>query len=305
MRPFLLLLLLLIFSLPGRAAMGAASAEEEARSCFSYRGEDGWPRHACISADSYSADVCDTIDRSARSAGLPPAFFARLIWQESRFDPNALSHAGAQGIAQFMPETGRLQGLTNAFNPAEALWRSARYLGKLRDRFGNLGLAAAAYNGGENRLSRFVAGSGYLPGETLDYVQIITGRPVTDWLDPAADDGDFALQADKPFREACIELADTSRIDDFTPITAQMQPWGIQVAEFFNPANTRRAFSRIQAAFPAVLGDEELMMVARRNPNFGRTLRYIAQVGRETRQAAEALCDDLRDAGGTCIVVRN
>src|SRR4051794_16456000 len=50
-------------------------------------------------------DVCTTLIDAARANDLPPAFLARLIWQESRFDPASVSRAGARGIAQFMPQT--------------------------------------------------------------------------------------------------------------------------------------------------------------------------------------------------------
>ena len=299
----LLRIILLVLAPAGPS--NAVLANAPSRYCYEHELDDGRPRSACIGLSSYSADVCDIIQRFALSADLPPDYFARLIWQESRFNANAISRAGAEGIAQFMPSTGRLQGLVNPYNPAEALWRSANYLSSLRDRFGNLGLAAAAYNGGENRLGRFVAGTGYLPAETLDYVQIVTGQPVTGWLAADALDPDYALDKQKPFRPACIELAETSRIDDFTPPTAILQPWGIQVAEFFSSATARRAFDRIQTRYASILGDEELMLVARRNPNFGPRLRYIAQVGRETRAEAEQLCANLLKAGGACIVSRN
>jgi hypothetical protein len=299
------LLLILLLALAPAASPPVVLAATPTSYCYEHELDDGRPRSACIGLPRYTADVCDTIQRFALSANLPPDYFARLIWQESRFNANAISRTGAEGIAQFMPSTGRLQGLVNPYNPAEALWRSANYLSDLRDRFGNLGLAAAAYNGGENRLRRFVAGTGYLPAETLDYVQIITGQPVTDWLIAEGPDPDYALQKEKPFRDACIELAENSRIDDFTPPTSILQPWGIQVAEFFSSATARRAFTRIQGRYGAVLGDEELMLVARRNPNFGLRLRYIAQVGRGTRAEAEELCESLRKVGGNCIVVRN
>jgi hypothetical protein len=171
---------LLTGGMPAGVAMAAASPPTSY--CFTRELDDGRPRRSCIRLGSYGADVCAAIERDALAAGLPPGYFARLIWQESHFDANAVSWAGAEGIAQFMPETGRLQGLGNPYNPAEALWRSAHYLAQLRSRFGNLGLAAAAYNGGENRVGRFIAGTGYLAAETLDYVQIVTGVPVTDWL---------------------------------------------------------------------------------------------------------------------------
>src|SRR5437773_2776804 len=77
---------------------------------------------------------------------------SRLPWQESRFNPSSVSHAGAQGIAQFMPGTARLVGLANPFDPIQALPKSAALLRDLRAQFGNLGLAAAAYNAGPKRI---------------------------------------------------------------------------------------------------------------------------------------------------------
>ena len=289
------------FSGPSMAAAPAAISSY----CFDRALDDGRPRHTCIALNSYSDDVCTAIETDAEASDLPPGYFARLIWQESRFDAGAMSWAGAQGIAQFMPSTGRLQGLGNAYNPAEALWRSAQYLQFLRGKFGNLGLAAAAYNGGENRVARFIRTTGYLAAETIDYVQIVTGVPVTDWLVGDVGAADYALSADKPFADACVELASTSRMDNFTPPTAIVQPWGIQLAEFFSSATARSTFSRLQAEHVSVLGDEELMLVARRNPNFGRALRYRVEVGRPTRKEAAELCADLRKAGGFCLVVFN
>jgi hypothetical protein len=288
------------------ASSSAAPAPVLASYCFERELDDGRPRSSCIRLQNYTSDVCSAIDRDAQAAHLPPGYFARLIWQESHFNANVVSWAGAEGIAQFMPATGRIQGLANAYNPAEALWRAAHYLEQLRERFGNLGLAAAAYNGGENRVARFIAGTGYLAAETIDYVQIVTGIPVTDWLVGDEANADYALSADKSFADACVALAETSRMDkNFVPPTAIIQPWGIQLAEFFSSATARRAFSRLQASHAAVLGDEELMLVARRNPNFGRALRYRVEIGRPTRKAAEALCTRLKQAGGACAVVSN
>src|SRR5215468_8533153 len=91
-------------------------------------------------------EICHTLARAAADNDLPEEFFTRLIWQESRFDASAVSPAGAQGIAQFMPQTAAMRGLTNAFEPLQALRESASYLRELRTTFrGNLGLAAAAY----------------------------------------------------------------------------------------------------------------------------------------------------------------
>jgi hypothetical protein len=286
------------------ASSMAAPAPVLASYCFERELDDGRPRSSCIRAQSYTSDVCTAIEHDAEAWHLPPAYFARLIWQESHFDANAVSYAGAEGIAQFIPSTGRLQGLVNAYNPAEALWRSARYLAFLDDKFGNLGLAAAAYNGGENRVSRFISSGGYLAIETIDYVQTVTGHSVTKWLVDDVD-ADYALDGVKPFHDACLALAETASLKTFTPPTAIVRPWGIQIAQFFSPATARRAFARIQAKYDSVLGDEELMLVAKRNPNFGRALRYTVEIGRDSRAEAQKLCTALAKAGGACLVVRN
>lgn len=86
------------------------------------------------------------------------------------------------GIAQFMPGTARWRGLSDPFEPNEALNQSARWLSELRALFGNLGLAAAAYNAGPRRVKDWIAGRGNLPSETRAYVLTITGRSADEWL---------------------------------------------------------------------------------------------------------------------------
>jgi soluble lytic murein transglycosylase-like protein len=85
-------------------------------------------------------DVCRALEQSAAENALPVEFFARVIWQESRFNAMAVSTKGAAGIAQFMPQTASWHGLSDPFDPIEALRHSAAYLRELLDRFGNLGL---------------------------------------------------------------------------------------------------------------------------------------------------------------------
>jgi hypothetical protein len=118
---------------------------------------------------------------AATAHTLPVGYFLRLIRQESGFNPNSVSRAGAQGIAQFMPATAYDRGLKDPFDPAEALPKSAELLNELRDHFGNLGLAAAAYNAGPERVHRWLAGKSPLPQETIDYVRVITGHDAVDW----------------------------------------------------------------------------------------------------------------------------
>ena len=87
--------------------------------------------------------VCNLIQAHADQNGLPRDFFARLIWKESRFDPNAVSPVGAEGIAQFMPGTAKMRGLENSFDINQAIPASAKYLAEMKTSYGNLGLAAA------------------------------------------------------------------------------------------------------------------------------------------------------------------
>ena len=91
----------------------------------------------CIRPDHFAFDLCQQIKNVSHNNGIDPGFFARLLWQESRFDPNALSHAGGQGIAQFMPQTAKFRGLPDSYNPAQAVERSANYLGELQRTYGN------------------------------------------------------------------------------------------------------------------------------------------------------------------------
>src|SRR3954454_7122363 len=136
-------------------------------------------------ADTREA-ICLMIESAAKSQDLPLEFFARVIWQESRFQSDAvgpMTRRGqrAQGIAQFMPGTANERRLLDPFDPVQALPKSAEFLSELRHQFGNLGLAAAAYNAGPRRVQDWLARTGPMPQETRNYVLAITGTPVDDW----------------------------------------------------------------------------------------------------------------------------
>src|SRR4051794_13084273 len=107
-------------------------------------------------------NICRAIEAAARAQGLPFGFFARLIWQESRFRHDAVgpvtrSGLRAEGIAQFMPYTAAERLLLDPFDPAQALPKSAEFLKELLAEFGNLGFAAAAYNAGPQRVRDWIA----------------------------------------------------------------------------------------------------------------------------------------------------
>src|SRR6266702_5453499 len=135
--------------------------------------------------------MCLMVESAARDANLPLEFFARVIWQESRFQTDAVgpvtrSGDRAQGNAQFMPGTANERGLLNPFNPVQALPKSAEFLNELRNQFGNLGLAAAAYNAGPRRVQEWLAGTGGMPDQTRNYVFAITGATVETWAKAGA-----------------------------------------------------------------------------------------------------------------------
>ena len=126
-------------------------------------------------------EICQKVSEAAQNNNLPTPFFIRLLFQESRFKPDAVSHAGAQGIAQIMPKTADALGLDNPFDPLQAIPASARLLRNLFEKFGNLGLAAAAYNAGPKRIHDWLASKSKLPEETQGYVKTITGQPAEKW----------------------------------------------------------------------------------------------------------------------------
>src|SRR6201984_1517621 len=80
-------------------------------------------------------DICRALEQDAAENELPVEFFARVIWQESRFNARVVSNKGAQGIAQFMPATADYRGLIDPFDPIEALKNSASYLRDLKTQF--------------------------------------------------------------------------------------------------------------------------------------------------------------------------
>jgi soluble lytic murein transglycosylase-like protein len=142
----------------------------------------------------------------ANAYNLPVPFFANLIWAESSFNTKTISRAGAQGIAQFMPKTAVMYGLENPFEPVHAINVSARFLAELRNQFGNLGLAAAAYNAGPRRVINWLANRGALPRETQNYVRKITGRPVEQWV--GAEAVARAEIEPMPAKAPCVEVAE-------------------------------------------------------------------------------------------------
>ena len=254
-------------------------------------------------------DICRTLAAAAADNELPEEFFTRLIWQESRFDPMAISPAGAQGIAQFMPQTATMRGLTNAFEPLQALRESASYLRELRTTFrGNLGLAAAAYNAGPGQVEAWLAGRRSLPGETLAYVLIITGHTAQAWgsQSPPQLQSSNTPPSTMARGARCVELAklmiDRPRRRLALTSDPAWGPWGVQLAGTWSEGRVLATYEQLRRKYDAVLGDRlPLVLDARRRA----PSRFIVRVSESSRTDANALCAKLRAAGGSCIVLRN
>jgi hypothetical protein len=188
------------------------------------------PAGASSPAPSRSvAELCDIAADVAEAHDLPAAFFTNLIHQESGFRPRAVSPAGALGIAQFMPATASSRGLRDPFEPVAALNASGKFLSELFEQFGNLGLAAAAYNAGPKRVQDWLAKRGPLPAETRHYVLKITGRPAEAWTGP----GKAAPQLAAAWQSDCPAIGSPDK-----PQVASLQPARAQLASL-QKANRR------------------------------------------------------------------
>jgi hypothetical protein len=247
--------------------------------------------------------VCDLIEAQAQQNGLPKDFFARLIWKESRFDPNAVSPVGAEGIAQFMPGTAKMRGLANSFDIEQALPASAKYLAEMRAGYGNLGLAAAAYNAGENRVSRWLDSGGFLPMETESYVFDIMGEPVDKFSDKSYAGTVQPLDPKMSFAVACRRLpVIMSRTVAMASIN--VKPWGVQVAGNFRRSAAIGQWLRVKSRFPALLASHDPVVSRVRTP-IGRRGIYAVRIGADSRGEANGICEKLQSVGGACVVMRN
>jgi hypothetical protein len=249
-------------------------------------------------------DICRAVEQDAAQNELPVEFFARVIWQESRFNARAVSPKGALGIAQFMPQTADFRGVADPFDPIEALKNSASYLRDLRAQFGNLGLAAAAYNAGPGRVSAWLTSKRPLPSETRNYVAIITGWPADEW---ASASPPKTSETTIPQGIPCTQLAnlilapkaEQKRIATYVP------RWGMQITAGFTESEAWALYRPIQKRYAALIGDREPIVVSRRNVSFGNAMRYNIRIADDNRAYLEQLCAKLISAGGACLVLRN
>jgi Transglycosylase SLT domain/SPOR domain len=258
--------------------------------------------------------MCLMIESAAKANGLPLEFFARVIWQESRFQSDAvgpMTRRGerAQGIAQFMPGTASERRLLDPFDPVQALPKSAEFLSELRAQFGNLGLAAAAYNAGPRRVQEWLAGSGYMPQETRNYVVAITGSTVDAWAAAGAN----GKMPDRAPTTGCRDLMAllkrapnpfVTELEQHVKLGAE-RLWGVQLAAGFDRDKALAMYSRAMTRLRDVIGDQDPSLTGSIFRSRGTRLFYQVRIGADTRAAADDLCNRIRRAGGACIVLRS
>jgi hypothetical protein len=293
------------------------SVEELAIPLDENKGEPQKPVETARDTDTREA-MCLMIESAAKAQDLPLEFFARVIWQESRFQSDAVgpvtrSGQRAQGIAQFMPGTANERRLLDPFDPVQALPKSAEFLSELRQQFGNLGLAAAAYNAGPRRVQDWLAGSGPMPQETRNYVIAITGTSVDDWASAAKNGNKNGRTLERAPTSGCRELmALLKRAPN--PFVTQLEQhvklgadrlWGVQLAAGFNRDKALAMYSRAMKQLGAVIGDRDPSLLGTMLRSRGTRIFYQVRIGTDTRPAADDLCNRIRRAGGACFVLRN
>lgn len=274
---------------------------------------DAPPAPAAKDAGTREA-MCLMIESAASAHGLPLEFFARVIWQESRFQPDAVGPVTrngqrAQGVAQFMPGTANERRLLDPFDPVQALPKSAEFLSELREQFGNLGLAAAAYNAGPRRVQEWLAGTGYMPSETRNYVSAITGTTVDDWA-AAGKNGTIKDRAPPAGCRELMALLQRAPNPFVTELAQRVRlgadaPWGVQLAAGFSRDRALAMYARSMKRLSTVIGDRDPSLLSSIFRSRGTRPFYQVRIGTDTRPAGNDLCDKIKRAGQACIVLKN
>jgi hypothetical protein len=274
-------------------------------------GDEAAPADNSTAATGNSFSICQIVESAAAANGLPIEFFARVIWQESRFRPETVgprTRTGqrAQGIAQFMPMTAAERLLHDPFDPMQALPKSAEFLRELRAQFGNLGLAAAAYNAGPQRVRDWLAGKRTLPSETQKYVRNVTGRSAQEWARP----DQKSLTGTISTEISCEQMQTAKLVAKPQPPSAIVQPkptseWGVQLVGDRSEITALAAYRQLQKKHAAILGGYEPVIIRTTAKTSSATIWSRVRVAAATREAAQALCSRLRAAGENCLVQHN
>jgi soluble lytic murein transglycosylase-like protein len=224
--------------------------------------------------------IVPLIAEAASRANLPYDFLYRLLVRESGLRADAVSPKGALGIAQFMPSTALERGLSDPFDPQAAVLKAAELLRDHRTRFGNLGLAAAAYNAGPRRVDRWLGGTAGMPLETRAYVRAITGREVESWS-PA------------------VQISTAPGAGQWTALLGPPGERAAQRSATPAPVEPNRA----RAASAIALPPRALAKWQASKKDVALTIRSAkTKIAERGVRSEQALCDLMNERGQTCLV---
>jgi soluble lytic murein transglycosylase-like protein len=160
--------------IPSQATSGSFAAALQAATTADYAPTTPLGAQGAGSGGMGASEYDPLIEQAAARNGVDPAVLHGLIQQESGFDPNSQSSAGAAGLTQLMPGTASSLGVANPLNPAESIEGGARYLSQMMSRFGgNTEDALAAYNAGPGAVQQYRGVPPY--AETQSYVSKVLG----------------------------------------------------------------------------------------------------------------------------------
>jgi hypothetical protein len=203
-----------------------------------------------------------------------------------------------------MPATAGWHGLADPFDPTESLRHSAAYLRELLERFGNLGLAAAAYNAGPGRVSAWLTSHRALPAETRNYVALVTGWTADEWASSTPPEkADTTIPQGVP----CTRLANLilAPKQERQRIAAYIPRWGIQLAAHLSESTAWAIYRDRLKRFGSLIGDREPIVLHKEIPGMGRAKRYIITIADDDRAPLDKLCQKLIATDATCDVLRN
>ena len=206
-----------------------------------------------------------------------------------------------------MPGTAAARGLVDPRDPIAALPKAAELLRDLRAEFGNLGLAAAAYDAGPRRVHDWLAGFPGPAGKVPDYVAAITGRSVEAWKGV----NDIAPP---PPPNGCVSYGRYSNAIRPGRFVAALEehvaagasrPWGAELAAGFSRERVLAAYAALETRERAALVGADAIIVHGRFRSRGTRDFYQVRIGADTRRGAEDVCRRLERAGAACLVLRN
>jgi len=179
----------------------------------------------------------------------------------------------------------------------------------LQKQFGNLGLAAAAYNAGPQRVRDWLSGKRTLPRETRNYVLKVTGYAAEQWAGPQA----VTLVTMPPAKTTCGQMAQGA-VKPPAPVkiaavpaaaTPSSSSWGVQLIGDRSEANARLAYMRMKMKHQAILGGYEPVVLRTTVKTTGLVVWNRLRIDAATRQIADLLCSKLRSVGENCLVQHN